>query len=155
MRKIILALLLMTASQYACADMGLFLDDTGRFLKTGVIQTSFPNVSFKFCRRYKACDKYLPSHKYISIVFSDFNKMRAEAKRRAKSIETIEYIGVSTGPSYKIVVYEIVDDVGNELLLLGVKSPKKITKSKNMAIAQAIVDEINEGYARFNSTNPQ
>jgi len=147
--KKILMLLLMMASTSAFADIGLFFDGTARFSKTGVIQSRFPEVPLLSCRTFKSCDPYLPSNSFISIVYSDFDKMKVELKKRARLIESVNYIHSVKITGFKVTVFDILASDGRSFLMLGINNPKKkTTRAQNAAIAQALANEIDLAYGR-------
>ena len=75
--------------------------------------------------------------------------MKAEVKRRAKNIYSTAHIYTIHGTGFKIVVDGITDVDGREYLMLGVKTArKKTTYAQNIAIAQALADEVDLAYVR-------
>jgi hypothetical protein len=147
--KKILILLLTMASTSAFADIGLFFDGTSRFIKSGVIQSRLPEVPLVPCRSFKSCDPYLPSNSFISIVYSDFDKMKVDLKKRARLIDSVTYIHSVKITGFKITVYDILAYDGRSFLMLGINNPKKkATAKQNAAIAQVLANEIDLAYFR-------
>ncbi len=154
MKKTLLALSLMIASTSVFADAGLFFDGTSKYARTGVIQSNFPDVQLVSCPNFKACDRFLVDNLNIGIVYSDAAKMKAEVKRRASAIVSITPIHTVPYKGFKITVTDIVDDEGRSFVMLGVKTAKKkTTKAQNMAIAEALVDEITDAYFRLEQSD--
>jgi hypothetical protein len=149
-KRILFALLIMASSTTVFADAGLFFDGTAKYARTGVIQSSFPDVQLISCPNFKSCDKYLVSHQNVAIVFADIAEMKAEVKKRAKVIASISAIRTVAYKGFKIVEADILDDDGRNFVMLGVKTPKKTsTPEKNIAIAEALVAEFTAAYARI------
>jgi len=149
MKKIIFALLLICTSTSVFADIGLFFDGTDRYARNGVIQSSFPSVPLVSCPSYKACNSYLPTNFYVSIIYSDIAKLTLEFKRRAKTIVSAKFIHTVRGNGFKINVHDIVDVEGRKLVALGVVTAKKKTTNKlNLVIAQTLANEMQLAYSR-------